>query len=87
MTEVQVEVFVQRATQETLDRLEAGGWQAVGTIRREATADVSREPPQLRSELINTKAYLLWVEHGRPHGADFGQAAHSALMEAYNAGR
>jgi hypothetical protein len=42
---------------------------------------------RLPSQLIKAKAYLLWVDAGRPEGADFDPAAYEVLAEAVQAGR
>lgn len=49
--------------------------------------DAAPAVPQLSSKLINVKAYLLWIDAGRPDGADFGHDAYTCLMEAVHGGR
>lgn len=46
-----------------------------------------RDSAALPTELVNAKAYLLWIENGRPEGADFGAASRDWLAEALSGGR
>ena len=37
--------------------------------------------PTVPTETVNQNAFLLWVEAGKPMGADFGAASRAALTE------
>lgn len=43
--------------------------------------------PDIPDALVNTNAYLMWVDSGRPEGADFGRASRDQLMKELNSGR
>lgn len=44
-------------------------------------------PPELPDDLVNTNAYLMWLDNGRPMGADFGEVSRGLLMEKLKSGR
>jgi hypothetical protein len=104
VAELEEEVFVQKATQDTLDMLEAegriAGYELEALVRQQGAemaadgASLTQEEEEVREEeeefsveAINTRAYLLWIENGRPHGADFGDAAREWMWEAHRGGR
>lgn len=77
---LELEVFEQKGNQDERDRLEAE--------RRRAEEEAERaELSKLSPDVVNAKAYLLWIENGRPNGADFGHAAYTWLVEAFRCGR
>ena len=43
--------------------------------------------PEIPNELVYANAFLLWIDHGKPAGADFGEVAREALIEELRAGR
>ena len=43
--------------------------------------------PEIPDELVYANAFLLWIDHGKPSGADFGEVAREALLEELKAGR
>lgn len=89
---------MQKATQDTLDSLEAEG-RIEALVRAQAPempeVELAKEPevnepetpPSFSVETINTRAYLLWLESGRPDGADLSTAAREWLLEAHANGR
>jgi hypothetical protein len=49
----------------------------------EAVEEAVQAPsgPELPEKLVNTQAYLIWIESGRPMGADFGAEARERLTK------
>ena len=43
--------------------------------------------PTIPHDLVICKAYMMWVENGRPMGANFDDAARSVLEEQLSKGR
>jgi hypothetical protein len=89
--ELEEEVYNQKAAHEEADRLAAeraaAELAAAEAADRERAAEEAANRARLGDELINTKAYLLWIDAGRPDGADFGPSAYTALLEAWAGGR
>lgn len=50
-------------------------------------ADAPQELPILSADLVNNKAYMMWIDAGCPMGADFSNAAYNSLVHAFNQGR
>jgi len=53
--------------------------EAAEAVQETVVEEVVEKLPELPVDLINTRAYMIWVESGRPNGADFGQAAREWL--------
>lgn len=99
VVELETEVFGQREElnkqEEARQQLEAMLEQQGVEMQEEASEEEEGEeekeaqpqPPMLSADVVNTKAYLLWIENGRPDGADFGHAAYTWLVEAFHDGR
>lgn len=58
---------------------------------RKRQADAAAEPPappqELSEELVNANALLMWVDNGRPEGAEFGRASRDLLEAELKSGR
>mmetsp|Transcript_39261 Transcript_39261/g.92974 ORF Transcript_39261/g.92974 Transcript_39261/m.92974 type:complete len:1415 (-) Transcript_39261:222-4466(-) len=49
--------------------------------------EATEQSEQLPQDLINIQAYLIWIEKGRPQGADFSQEACNRLQQRLQEGR
>lgn len=55
--------------------------ESVATMTEAPPAEPEAPPgADLPTDLVNTQAYLIWIESGRPKGADFAQAARERLQ-------
>ena len=52
-----------------------------------AEAEQAEALPSLPHDLVISKAYMMWVEDGRPMGANFDDAARKSLEQELKQGR